>query len=181
MSWRNHRKQSQKIPCVVIDYFSEFHGISWQGRSDGIRRTQKLAYHNTNTGQQHIRGSSPAPAGNCMRQRSSTYFTNTRVNSPTLFLCRNDNNGDIRHRNAVKYMRQSVRITGLDQPMFAKMIEAIAGVQNMLTRQVDKNNIIEWAPSKWRSTWAICTVGTTSWSDWQTGSNGWKWSVPQWR
>jgi len=45
-------------------------------------------------------------------------------------------------------MRQSVRITGLDQPMFAKMIEAIAGVQNMLTRQVDKNNIIEWAPSK---------------------------------
>lgn len=90
-----------------------------------------------------------------MQQRSATYFTNTRVNSPTSFLCRNDNNGNIRHRNAVKYMRQSVRITGLDQPIFSKMIEAIAGVQNLFARQVDKNNIIEWAPSTYTSYQAI--------------------------
>jgi hypothetical protein len=129
------------LTCVDINHFSELRGISWEGRSNRIRCTQKLVFHNTNTGQWHIRGSSPV--GNCMWQRSATYFANTRVNSPTLYLCQNDNNGDIRHRNTVKYMCQSVRITGLDQPIFAKIIETIAGIQNMFARHIDKNNIIE--------------------------------------
>ena len=52
-------------------------------------------------------------------------------------------------------MRQSVRITGLDQPMFAKVIETITGVENMFARHVDKNNINEWAPSTYTSHQAI--------------------------
>ena len=90
-----------------------------------------------------------------MQQRFATYFTNTRVNSPTLFLYKNDNNADIRHRNGIKYMHQSVRITGLDEPNFAKVIETIAGVQNMFAHRVDKNNINEWAPSTYMSYQAI--------------------------
>ena len=86
-----------------------------------------------------------------MWQRSTTCFVNTRVSSLTFFLRQNDNNIDTRHRNAIKYMRQSVRITGLDQPIFAKMIKTIAGVQNMFARRVDKNNINEWAPSAYKS------------------------------
>jgi hypothetical protein len=88
-----------------------------------------------------------------MRQRSATYFANTRVNSHTLFLCQNDNNRDIRHRNAVKYMRQPVQITGLDQPIFTKVIETIAGVQNMIVRHVDKDNINKWAPTAYTSSY----------------------------
>ena len=52
-------------------------------------------------------------------------------------------------------MRQSVRITGLGQPIFAKAIETIAGVQNTFARHVDKNNISEWAPSTYTSYQAI--------------------------
>ena len=42
-------------------------------------------------------------------------------------------------------------ITGLDQPMFAKVIETITGVQNMFACHVDKNNINQWAPSMYTS------------------------------
>lgn len=137
----NRTRNIHESMLTYVDINSELHRISWEGRCDGIQHTEKLVFHNTNTGQQHIQGSSPA--GNCMQQRSATYFVNTRVNSPTLYLCQNDNNKDIRHRNVVKYMHQSVRITGLDQPIFAKIIETIAGVQNMFAHHVDKNNIIE--------------------------------------
>src|ERR1700720_4254957 len=86
-----------------------------------------------------------------MWQRSTTCFANTRVSSLTFFLRQNDNNVDTRHRNTIKYMSQSVRITGLDQQIFAKMIKSIAGVQNRLARGFDKNNSNEWAPSAYKS------------------------------
>ena len=77
-------------------------------------------------------GSGPAPAGNCMWQRSATCFTNTRVSPLTLIFMSNDNNVDIRYRNAIKYMHQAVRITGLDQPILRKWSKPLQAFKTCL-------------------------------------------------
>jgi hypothetical protein len=59
---------------------------------------------------------------------------------------KNANNDNIRHRNAAKYMHQSVHITGLNDPLFVKALENLAAIQNMFERHVDKNNFDHWSP-----------------------------------
>jgi len=67
---------------------------------------------------------------------------------------RNTNN-DNRDRNAGRYMHQSVTITGLDEPLFAKAIENLAKIQSMFDRHVDKTDFERWIPSTYTTYPAI--------------------------
>ncbi|KIM72994.1 hypothetical protein PILCRDRAFT_81471, partial [Piloderma croceum F 1598] len=62
-----------------------------------------------------------------------------------------------RHRNAAKYMHQSVHITGLNDPLFVKALENLAAIprgtcaqnplhNNIFERHVDKNDFDHWSP-----------------------------------
>ena len=57
------------------------------------------------------------------------------------------NNGNIRHHNIAKYLRQSVTITGLNVPNFTKAIENLVAIQNMFARHVKNEDLDLWQPT----------------------------------
>ena len=57
------------------------------------------------------------------------------------------NNGNVRHHNIAKYLRQSVTITGLNVPNFTKAIENLVAIQNMFARHVKNEDLDLWQPT----------------------------------
>ena len=66
-----------------------------------------------------------------------------------LFIALNQmlNNGNVRHHNIAKYLRQSVTITGLNVPNFTKAIENLVAIQNMFARHVKNEDLDLWQPT----------------------------------
>jgi hypothetical protein len=52
-------------------------------------------------------------------------------------------------------MHQSVTITGLNEPLFAKAIENLAKIQSMFECHIDKNDFEGWIPSTYTTYPAI--------------------------
>ena len=73
----------------------------------------------------------------------------------TLMINSNTNKSDVRHNNAAKYINQSVTITGLDEPHFAKAIENLAAIQTLFEHHIDKNDFDHWLPSRYTTYPAI--------------------------
>jgi hypothetical protein len=46
-------------------------------------------------------------------------------------------------------MRQSVSITGVDEPLFIKAIDNLLAMQNTFARNIDENCIDSWQPSSY--------------------------------
>jgi hypothetical protein len=53
---------------------------------------------------------------------------------------------NFREHNNIKYMRQSVTITGLKELMFAKAIDELTSIQNLFARRVNKDDLELWQP-----------------------------------
>jgi len=73
----------------------------------------------------------------------------------TLMINSNANKSKFRRNNAAKYMNQSITITGLDEPLFAKAIENVAAIQALFEHHVDKNEFDHWRPSTYTTYPAI--------------------------
>jgi hypothetical protein len=56
-----------------------------------------------------------------------------------------------RNRRYLKYMRQSVAITGLGSHMFSKNIEAINTIQSLFSREFREHALIDWTPSTFQN------------------------------
>ena len=55
------------------------------------------------------------------------------------------NNKNFRQNNVAKYLRQSVTITGLNVPNFAKAIENLVAIQNMFACHIKAEDLELWA------------------------------------
>jgi hypothetical protein len=60
-----------------------------------------------------------------------------------------------RNKHSLKYLRQSVAITGLGSEMFARNIRAINTVQAFFSREFQENALMDWTSTSFQNTESI--------------------------